>query len=434
MQLSSPGIAVGTRLALSIAALLAVGHDAVSAGDFADTTEPALKGAPRNRIEFALLSYNETGRVRVLEPVLRYSRDLGGERTLRTRIAWDGMSGASPNGVLPSTTHQTFTSPSGHSYGAGPGEQPRRSFRDTRFALGLDLDQPLGHALQLGTGLSFSKETDYLSLGGSLTLALDLDQRRTTLNLGISGTRDTVDPSGGRPVPLGSYGAGDLETDGSAAKSSSDLLFGVTRILNERMVLQLNASLGRDSGYLTEPYKGVAVVDGTTGESAGSVHESRPEERRRRALFGKLVTHLGASVLHSSLRWYHDDWGVTGWTTDLAWYWRLGEGRVLRPHLRGSFQTAADFHRWSVPSGQPLPDFVSADMRLGELDSWTAGLKYSLPWGPGVFSTRVEYMLQVSGVPADQAPGGLGRLDVSPDLDAWMFSFGYDLSFHDPSR
>jgi hypothetical protein len=169
---------------------------------------PGLRGPARNRIEFALLSYNESARVRVMEPVLRYSRDLGGDRFLRARLAWDAMSGASPNGALPASSLQVFTSPSGHSYRAQAGEQPRRTFHDMRFALGLDLEQPLGHQVKLGTGISFSNETDYSSLGASLTLALDLDQRRTTLNLGISGSRDTVDPNGGRPRVLSEYGRG----------------------------------------------------------------------------------------------------------------------------------------------------------------------------------------------------------------------------------
>jgi hypothetical protein len=164
------------------------------------------------------------------------------------------------------------------------------------------------------------------------------------------------------------------------------------------------------------------------------VHESRPEDKARRVLFGKLVTHLGASVLHSSLRWYNDDWGVTTRTADLAWYWRLGKGHVLRPHLRASFQSAADFHRWALVDGQPLPGYVSADMRLGDLTTWTAGVKYSLPWGPGILSTRVEHMLQASDVPSGQTPGDLARLDVSPDLKVWMFTVGYDLSFHDPGH
>lgn len=417
------------RLALAVAALLGTQSPARAADGMEGTEGSGLSGPTRNRLEVAVLSYNESARVNVLEPVVRFSRDLGGERTVRLRLGYDAMSGASPSGAMPASHPQTFTSPSGHSYRVETGSQPRRSFRDTRFAVGLDYEQPLGQTLKASTGLNVSSETDYLATSASLSLAWDLDQRRTTLNLGGSLGLDKVSPNGGRPVPLSDYDHGPSLASATATKNMTDLMLGVTRILNERAVWQLNLGLGTDSGYLTEPYKGVSVVDGTTGAIRDAVHEGRPDSRFRTTVFTKLAWHPGRDVIHASYRWYHDDWGVTGHTVDLAWYLKLGDGRVLRPSLRSSSQTAADFMRFALIQGEPLADVVSADTRLARMHTLSAGLKYSLPVWEGTLHTKLEYMLQQVTVPGSQRPGVLGSLDVAPDLPVWMFSLGYDIPF-----
>ncbi|MCA9785670.1 MAG: DUF3570 domain-containing protein [Candidatus Cloacimonetes bacterium] len=416
------------RLSLAVASLLTAAGSPAGAAEIPESGN-WTDGPARNRIEIGVLSYNESARVQVLEPVMRWSRSLGSERTLRVRLGYDSMTGASPNGAMPASHPQTFTSPSGNRYTVETGSQPTRSFRDDRYAFGLEYEQPLNRTLRLSSGLNLSKETDYFSSGASLSLAWDLDQRRTTVNLGASVTEDRVTPRGGMAVPLSVYGAGEMQSSSSAGKHMQDVLLGFTRILNERTVFQFNATQGWDQGYLTEPYKGVSLVDGETGALRGSRHESRPDTRSRTALYAKTAVHLPRDVVHLSYRWYNDDWGVTGHTVDLAYYMKLGRGHVLRPHLRWSGQSAADFHSYTLISGQTLPDYVSADSRLSDMSTLTAGLKYSLPLGPGTFSSKVEYMLQRMNVPSSQTPGVLNTMDVAPDLKVIMLSLGYDISF-----
>jgi hypothetical protein len=78
----------------------------------------------------------------------------------------------------------------------------------------------------------------------------------------------------------------------------------------------------------------------------------------------------------------------------------------VEPTLRFYTQTAADFYRLSLPLGQPLPQFASADYRLSDFDATTVGLKFGRELSSGQqWSARLEYYKQTGNVNRDQTPG-----------------------------
>ena len=142
--------------------------------------------------------YSEDGRVTSVEPVLQLSNTDEQERTISINIAYDSLSGASPNGAAISDQVQTFTSTSGASstnnspsnntvqtttaasgrslttrdsddddddddddneeyqegavsqYQTNPGEVPLDpSFSDQRFAFSMNISQPVSRTLEL---------------------------------------------------------------------------------------------------------------------------------------------------------------------------------------------------------------------------------------------------------------------------------------------
>ena len=382
-------------------------------------------------VEHATLVYRETNRVNVVEPVLRITRQLPGEQSLSLKAGFDAMSGASPNGMLPTHEQQTFTSPSGNSYTATPGELPQRQFRDERFSLSLDWTRPWARLLTGTAGLNASFETDYTSLGASYSLAWEINDRHTTLNLGLSHNHDTVNPEGNLPRPLKRFD-GPRSENSSDTKDLSDLLLGVTQVMNDSWLVQFNLGVGRDSGYLTEPYKGVTRLD-EEGQLAGGLSESRPEDRLRHTILLRNAYHLGRDVVHLTLRHYADDWGTQGQSLDLKYWWKPdqlfgSEGWILRPHLRLYHQQAADhYHLWVVED--QLPEYASADPRLGDLDSYTVGMRIDLPsfsWGQAWI--KPEFMRQSWSIDS-AVPASLQGLDLVPDLDVWMVSFGINTRF-----
>ena len=61
-------------------------------------------------------------------------------------------------------------------------------------------------------------------------------------------------------------GLGDLTNKrGDQSKDVTDLLIGVTQVLNRHTIVQFNYSLSQADGYLTDPYKVLSVVDPVTG-------------------------------------------------------------------------------------------------------------------------------------------------------------------------
>jgi len=422
MQLTRRPPAAATALALAVARLLAV-PPAPAAG---------LDGLS---VEQATLVYQEQGRIAVVEPVLQLRLPLPGEQSLGLRYGFDAMSGASPNGLAPATHHQTVTAPSGHTRTTESGDRPTLPFYDQRHAFALDWERPLGRLLKLTGGANASFETDYRSLGASLSAALDLNQRLTTLTLGASFNEDLVEPQGGIQAPLG------LERDGTAVASSkakhiADGLVGVTQVMNRRWLTTVNLGLGKDTGYLTDPYKVISLVDADglpvmeSGERPLMANESRPESRTRSTLYWGNAIHLGRDVLHADLRHYRDDWGVRANTVDLQ-LWMKPEGLPgwrFRPQLRWSGQGRADFYVHSI--GQAAfeadpPRHLSADSRLAGLTSWTAALRVDLPasrWGqlwfkPAWMTQRFALNPSPVGVQAD--------VDLAPDLHVWMFTLGF---------
>ena len=398
----------------------------------------------------AILFYSEADRVSAIEPVFQASRYFNNDRIFSAKLVVDALTGASANGAVPSQDFQTFTRPSGRgSFTVAPGEVPLDdTFRDTRLALSSSWAQPLAQNLRGSFGLNISKEYDYLSLGASSVLDWDFNKKNTTLTLGLGYAQDQVSPEGDIPTALApqSYargnsadeaesnyalqdGSDDAERamrDSSESKSVIDLLLGVTQVIDRRSLLQVNYSLSLSDGYLTDPFKVVSVVDGSSGAPLSQIYENRPDSRAKHSVFVRGKRAIGDDdVLDLSYRYLFDDWGMTSHTVDMRYRWGLGEW-FLQPHLRYYMQSATDFYQGFLIDGQPLPAEVSADYRLGDMQALTAGIEVGRTAGPwGNWRVALEYYRQTPDEPGGK-PGALAGLELTPAVDAVMVRFNYD--------
>jgi hypothetical protein len=407
----------------------------------------AAEEEPQWDFDTALLYYGESdGRVRDLSLNLLARRLFTDDKVLSLGLVYDSLTGASPSGAIPQDEVQTFTRPSGDAvYSVASGELPLDdTFLDTRYALTAGWQQPIGRLYTGSAGISFSTEYDYTHAGLNFGLSRDFNKRNTTVSLGAAIARDELDPVGGAPLPLAAMGdLGDLSSRGAGTEEKDvlDLLFGVTQVINEKLLVQVNYSLSDSSGYLNDPYKILSVVDPATGNGivrtpfpgTGPLHEyrfeSRPESRTKHGLFLQSKYYLDGQVLDLSWRYMTDDWGIDSHTLDAIFRWPLGERSWLEPHLRLYTQTGADFYRASLPAGE-LPAFASADYRLGAFDATTAGIKYGWTTSSGhELAVRLEYYRQDSEIPSDQLFGDHSSEALYPGLDAVIlnFSYGFDL-------
>ena len=406
----------------------------------------AQEESPTWDLNTSLLYYGESDdRVQDISLAVYGRRDFGDDRALSLGLTVDTLTGASASGAIALDTPQTFTSPSGNAtYTTPAGETPLDdTFLDTRVALTAGWSQPLGENYVVGAGFSGSTEYDYLHLGGNLSLARNFNKNNTTVSAGIAFAADTWDPVGGAPVGLAQMGlVGELDTrqSGDQDKDVLDLLLGVSQVINQNMVVQVNYSYSDSSGYLNDPYKIVSVVDGTTGDTVpivttgeGPSHlyrfESRPDSRTKHSLYGQMKYYMNGKVLDASYRYMTDDWEIDSHTLDLRYRIPVNSYYV-EPHVRYYSQTAAEFYRSSLVDGAALPQFASSDYRLGEFDAFTVGAKVGGKRASGnEWSVRLEYYSQQGSIAGDQIIGNQANRIQYPDLDAIIAQFSYKFGF-----
>jgi hypothetical protein len=409
------GSSIRSRLGAAACVLLA-SAPAVARADSAPTTQ----------FEGSLLLYGEASRVKVGEPTFRVTRLYPNGQSLSAQAGIDVITGATPNGTLPSSGTQTTTSPSGRSSTRpAAGEMPMASFGDVRFALAADWSRPLGRFLTSTLGADFSKEKDYQSIGANAKLSADLMQRLTTVTAGAGYHSDAV--SGKRGVYVGLTDGKSYLTTGTEPKRVTSFMAGISRIVTRRWMLGTNYSRLWERGYLTEPYKVLSQVDSVSGEPVGFLTEKRPDSRNRSDVLVSSTYNLAGEVLYLSLRHYWDDWGIRSNTYDLRYRHELRDDRYLEPHVRFYSQTAADFYRYGLFQGATLPAFASSDNRLAALHSMTVGATYgfrraghSVDW-----TLRVEYIRQWGDSHPADAIGVQRQYDLFPTLNTVTTVIGY---------
>jgi hypothetical protein len=405
-------------------------------------TAPTAQAADEWDIKSALMVYSESdSRVTAIEPVVSGKKEIGEDEYLTLKVVLDSLTGATPNGAHASSQTQTFTSPSGgKSYTVQPNETPLDdTFHDSRVALSASWDKPvIDNLSRMILSANVSSEYDYQSLGLSATFLRDYNNRNTTLSAALGFNSDSIDPVGGTPVPFAhmrTAGADISDTrDGSSeTKTITDVMLGVTQVINRKTLMQFNLGFSSTSDYQNDPYKILTVIDpntglpttNVTGDDLPYVYESRPDSRSRNTFYWKTVHHLTEDVINVAYRYYNDDWDVTSHTIDFHYRYELGGGSYLQPHVRYYTQTAAEFFRTSLVDGEALPQYASADYRLGEFTTTTLGLKYATPMGPtSELSMRAEVITQAQN-DVGTAVGDQLSQDLTPDLDSFVLQVGY---------
>jgi len=368
----------------------------------------------------SVLHYHESdGRVSAIEPVINVRRTFSENRSLNLKVTLDSLTGATPNGAIKSTVPQTFTRPSGaETYTVPAGETPLDdTFHDTRIAINTAWTQPINRLSLITVGVNFSQEYDFTSMGGNVIYSRDFNDRNTTLTLGGAVELDTVKPEGGIPTPLAAMvGSGVTQPRGASddTKKVLDGMIGVTQVINARTLTQLNYSMSRSNGYLTDPFKILTVLDSATGLPQSYIYENRPDSRTKHALYWLLRRRLARDVVSGSYRYFTDDWGVKSHTVDTTYHWKLGQKWFLEPHLRFYKQSEADFYRESLQSTAAIPREVTADYRLADYKGYTVGLKYGYKFeNETLLTLRAEYYLTK------------GKSSYYPDMKATIFQIQY---------
>lgn len=412
------------------------------------------------KTDSALLFYGEKDRVNVVEAAANVVVPTDGdENTLTIKPTIDTISGATPNGASPTDKAQTIGNIT-----TAAGALPLSSFTDQRLSVSLQWADKLDRMNRSITGVDLSAENDYRSVGASYQYLHDFNNKLSTLSAGLSGSFDVIDSSTGT-IPDGlsavsaqqaavtgvvsvarpgsqvqavtgssgtvSSGSGGIDWSSFRSKELIDSMVGLTQVVNRRTLMQFNYSAGVSNGYLTDPYKIISQVDGTTGETVAYLTENRPSFRLRQSLYWKTVLHLPEDVIHLSYRHYWDSWKIASDTVELNYHCRLSHnGFYFEPSVRYYSQDAADFFHYSLSDSEPLPKYASADYRLAKMDSTTYTIKLAVPLASdNELSLRYSQMHQQGDSHPQDAIGIQDSLNMYPGLDARTIQLNWNFSF-----
>jgi hypothetical protein len=455
MQLNHKKAPINIKAALTIATSALLGTLPVIAHAADDTTTPA-KAQQESSWDFesAFLYYSESDRVSAAEAVISAKKTFENEEVLNLKLTIDSLTGASATGAAAQPNVQTFTRPSGKgSYQTQAGKTPLDdTFKDTRVQLNAQWTQPLAENYTGSAGVHISKEYDYLSLGVNGNLAYDFNNKNSTFSVGLSYFQDTFTPEGGIPVAFASmpsaydnddeYGIDEEsedETVNSAGKTAfnatrrtdsddkttADIMFGFTQVINRRMITQFNYSYSKVDGYLSDPFKMLSLVN-SEGIAQDYLYENRPDSRVKQSVFAQTKYHFEQNVIDISYRYMWDDWAIDSHTIDSRLRIPLSRHSYIEPHFRFYQQSAADFYQPFLAQSNAIPEFASADYRIGEMSAYTLGVKYGIKLSDGNdLSFRLEYYRQDPKNSGYQAPGALAEVDLYESVDAIIAQVSY---------
>lgn len=309
-----------------------------------------------DRLDYRYEDYaEEGGRIHVRTHGAYFDAELKSWLSLKGNYIHDAISGATPTGAPPLPGQSTV---------------PKATIDEIRNAGYLEPTFRIRNH-SLSPQIAYSTESDYESLGISLNDSIELNEKNTTLAIGLSHSFDRVLPNEGESI---------TETQD---KGTTDGLIGVTQLLGPQTLLTANLTLGYANGYLSDPYKRVLFDDFpyNPGQPYTVWPENRPGHKFRQVVYLSLQQYFekvrGAAEL--GYRFHHDDWGVLAHTVSVQWNQKIGKILLVSPLFRFYTQTEADFYATHFPGDPsdpqvPLPSYYSADYRLSALNSFTYGV------------------------------------------------------------
>jgi Protein of unknown function (DUF3570) len=334
-------------------------------------------------ISAKLLSYHQSqpnaegaNKSSVTSPSIYISKPIAGQWLVEGSITHDNVSGASPR------FHTTAAS----------------NMSDKRIAADVKVKRYFDHGT-VSVGTAYSNEHDYQSTAFSLSGTKSTEDNNTTFSGGIGYNQDKINPTNQVVV--------------NEKKRGLEFQVGVTQVLTPLDIAQLNATYTEGVGYYSDPYK---------------TFDKRPGSRTTGVLLVRWNHHfkdLGATT-RAQYRYYTDSFGVKAHTMGLEVVKTYQNGWTVTPGIRYSTQSKADFYYDPpFPNGRTADGYYSADQRLANMGSVTAGIKVSKQIDT---ESTVDFKLESYIQRAGLYLGSNKSTGLDP-LKATMVQIGYSRKF-----
>ena len=275
----------------------------------------------------------DIGQFRLLVPV-------GEKWSLGADVAYETMSGASPWGTIMGADGKASLIMSG------------ATIRDKRTEVSLNATYH-GESRSISVGLASSDEDDYESRAISISGEWEMNNKLSTLSLGMSYSSDDIEPTD-------ALSSGRVQRE---EKKSRSLSVGWAQVLNKNSVLHVGLDVTDHDGYLSDPYK---------------LRDVRPDEKLEWALSLKYRRYFDNqnAALHLDYRYYDDDWGINSHTLYTGWHQNFGDSVRVVPNVRYYSQNEADFYRGTDDFRLATTINQSSDFRLSGYGAYTLGVKF----------------------------------------------------------
>jgi len=318
---------------------------------------PRPSAKAEDSVEYKYENYREEdGRITVVTQSGSVNEDVAANGHIQLSGSIDAVAGATPTGRP-----------------APPGSDqvPLAELYTRRKAWNGDYSEQF-QSLNIDAAFAESRESDYVSWGWSVNTLTDFNEKNTTMRIGLAGTYDRV---------------GVIFEPAYLPKHTNDAIFGITQLLNPTTFVTVNVSLGRSTGYLSEPYKivekSIEIIPGVYLQEAFG--ENSPNVRDRESVYASL-NHAFPGVhgaVEGSYRFYSDSYGIAAHTLQLSWLQHLGARFILAPSLRFYTQTAARFYYYNLDTVPVVPvrvpmgtaPYYTSDFRLSAENGTSYGLK-----------------------------------------------------------
>jgi len=299
----------------------------------------------------------DNDRIRVEAHYLKVEKDLGVNTTVSVVGLIDTITGSTPTGepIQEDDLNQV----------------PLEHLEDRRKSAVVNLEHKRGDNA-FTFELSYSDESDYVSQGGTLSYKRELNKNNTTLQLGYSLLDDELTAPTLRDPEV---------------KTSHDLFFGISQVVDPSTVVRANIAYGQENGYLADPYKIVLKSVEILPDFFLPIRfpENRPRSRDKWIFFTEAMRDFDTlkGSMQTSYRFFSDDAGIDSHTFTVEWFQKLSDKVILRPIYRYYKQSASDFYYYDLDQTSIIPNrslrgtgpFYSSDHRLSKMETQTYGAK-----------------------------------------------------------
>lgn len=328
-------------------------------------TVPVLNASSSNEVKFTQMTYSENkDRMKVDFSVLDIKKDFGTDYTLSASLSYDTMSGGTPiwDSISSASLKATGISSDdrcslntnlcqntlNNSDLLSNGEKDMSQYKyknvqidDKRTSLSLNLIKRTIKRNEISAGFAYSKEEDFKSTEFSTSYLHYIDDyKNNSISLGLSLQKNKI-----------------LHRRENNTWKKFDIInvqLGYTKVLAKNFVAQANIYASKQSGSLSNAYQTIIRYLDISKENYSFdkvnnyfiAKEKRPNERISTGLsFDSAYKLKKNTSIHSSYRFYEDNWGIMSSTLTLNSYIEVYPKLILMPLLRYYKQSAANFYK-----------------------------------------------------------------------------------------